>query len=123
MAEELKGRKLTVRYAPLGVLDELQKTMHMWRRHNFPEADAEQQFMGMVEELGELAHSRLKRIQNIRGEENLVEQEIDAIGDLLIYAFGYCSYRSLSLGYCLQYAWEQVRDRDWVKYPNNGVDA
>ena len=104
-------------------LDRLQELMHEWRQYNFPNADADQQLLGVFEECGELSHARLKTIQGIRKNENLVDLEIDAIGDIMVYLAGYCSYRGLSLGFCLERAWSEVKNRDWIKYPNNGVDS
>lgn len=106
---------------PIGAIDSLQERMHEWRTYNFPDADAEQQLLGVFEEIGELAHARLKQIQNIRGNEDLLDKEIDAVGDTVVYLMGFCSYRGLSFGECLARAWNEVKDRDWVRYPQNGV--
>lgn len=101
----------------------LQTRLHLWRQKNFPDADAAQQFLGMVEELGELAHARLKHEQGIRdlGEIDEFEQaEQDALGDLLIYTLGYCSYRGLNLAHLVDDVAREVMKRDWIKYPENG---
>lgn len=101
----------------------LQTRLHLWRQKNFPDADAAQQFLGMVEELGELAHARLKHEQGIRdlGEIDAFEQaEQDALGDLSIYLLGYCSYRELNLAHLVDDVARKVMKRDWIKYPENG---
>lgn len=101
----------------------LQTRLHLWRQKNFPDADAAQQFLGMVEELGELAHARLKHEQGIRdlGEIDAFKQaEQDAIGDLLIYLFGYCSYRGFQVDHLIEDVAREVMKRDWVKYPGTG---
>lgn len=101
---------------------ELQFDTHTWRAHNFPGAssDASRQLAGVMEELGELAHAWLKQDQGIRTDEDLSDQEMDAIGDMVIYLCGYCSARNLSLFECINRAWDEVKDRDWVKYPGTG---
>lgn len=106
-------------------LTRAQGVIHRWRQYNFPEADATQQALGVAEETGELCHAHLKMIQGIREaaeEGGTLELERDAVGDILIYLMGYCSYRNLDIGLCLHEAWEECKKRDWVKYPYNGKD-
>lgn len=101
----------------------LQTKLHLWRQKNFPDADASQQFLGMVEELGELAHARLKHEQGIRdlgGIDAFEQAEQDALGDLLIYLLGYCSYRGLNLAHLIDDVAREVMKRDWIMYPSTG---
>ena len=78
--------------------------------------------MGMVEELGELAHARLKFKQKIRGmkKQEFEAAERDALGDILIYMIGYCNARNLDLAEVLNETWDQVSKRNWKK---NKVDG
>jgi NTP pyrophosphatase (non-canonical NTP hydrolase) len=77
----------------------------------------------MVEELGELAHHVLKRQQGIRGEEVDHEAEIrDACADLVIFMMGLADLEEFGLLEAINEAWDTVKRRDWVKYPQNGVD-
>lgn len=101
---------------------ELQSETQIWRNHNFPgeASDAARQIAGMMEELGELAHAWLKMDQGIRYDEALEDKEMDAIGDLIIYLCGYCSARGLFLSECITRAWHEVKERDWIKYPETG---
>jgi NTP pyrophosphatase (non-canonical NTP hydrolase) len=99
---------------------ELQAMTNLWREHNFPHHTADDQFYGMVEEMGELAHANLKLKQNIRTDEDHAEKEMDAIGDFIIYLCGYCTRRELSLAECITRAWNEVKDRDWIAYPGTG---
>jgi hypothetical protein len=155
-----------------------------WRAHNFPDATADQQLLGMIEEMGELSHHHLKMMQGIRGTPEFHKKEIfDAIGDMMIYSLGYmdlmeinpkqvsiygpnkedltrsihylgrymgrlcdrhlegqklavtvslgpvfttlgdiaCQQDDLSLNLALTTAWFEVRERDWIKYPGNGL--
>ncbi len=101
-------------------LDVIQKEQYVWAKNNFANnQNADTAFMGMVEELGELAHSRLKAYQGIRAID--VSAEKDAIGDLLIYLLNYCSTKNWFVSDILQETWNEVKQRDWVKYPTNGV--
>lgn len=101
-----------------------QDQLHEWRERNFPRADSTQQLLGVVEELGELSHIHLKAIQRIR-QGRMSPAEIqrlkeDAIGDIIIYLMGYCSYEGLSLSHCLDEAGAEVLERDWLTNPQYG---
>lgn len=104
-------------------LDDKQEEMHGWRVANFPYANAGQQLLGVVEEVGELSHHHLKELQNIRGSDEYHQaQAQDAVGDILIYLMGYCSYRGWSMGECMHNAWAEVQKRDWIANRNTGID-
>lgn len=92
----------------------------LWLQRNFPGQTPHQALLGMVEEVGELAHAHLKAEQGIRTNENLEAQVMDAIGDIFIYAASYCNTNNLDLASCLEDAWEEVKDRDWRTYPETG---
>lgn len=102
-------------------LDKVQTENAEWVTRNFNgKNDDTTSFMGMVEELGELAHVRLKRQQGIRAIQAYAEE--DAIGDLAIYMLHYCTTRGWKLSQIIDYVWNQVKQRDWVAFPRNGVD-
>lgn len=96
----------------------LQARLHNWRVQNFPHADADQQLLGVVEELGELAHANLKQKQGIR--EKTVEDEKDAIGDLMIYMQGYCAYRGWDIVQIFETTAKSVMERNWNENPRSG---
>lgn len=78
--------------------------------------------MGVVEEVGELAHMLLKQRQKIRNQ--IVDprvEEIDAVGDIAIYLINFCNYRGYDFETCLSTTAGEVLQRDWRKYPKNGV--
>ncbi len=102
------------------MIKELQKEVDEWRNRNFPETTADHQLIGMFEEIGELSHAHLKEIQSIRMNEDHELKAKDAIGDLLIYMIGYCSIRKFDIEQILTETWDQVKQRDWIKYPKNG---
>lgn len=104
-------------------LYDFQEAQRKWVEHNFPNTNADEQLLGVVEEVGELCHAILKSKQKIRGGENQkesMEKEMDAIGDILIYLTGFCNKRGYSVHDILFHTWEQVKDRDWIKYPSTG---
>lgn len=103
--------------------DELQERSHNWRSYNFPGSSAEDQLIGALEELGELAHANLKGRQRIRNGQaigGLLDAEKDAVGDVIIYLAGYCSARGFSMQDCVERTWAEVEERDWVKNPTDG---
>jgi len=96
-------------------LGELQHELKTWQKHNFPGRDAWEPLVGVMEESGELAHAHLKRHQGIRGTpEDLDEAAKDAVGDIIVYLADYCNARGFDLQGCLNAAWFEVRQRDWM---------
>lgn len=67
-----------------------------WVAHNFPDPkipNPQESILGVIEEVGELAHAHLKELQHIRGtSEELQAEAKDAIGDATVYLWGVCSY-------------------------------
>jgi len=100
----------------------LQDGHRQWLHHNFGEQQEHQALLGLIEEVGELAHAHLKAEQNIRGSlEEHREEAKDAIGDIVIYLASYCTTNGYDLANCVAGAWAEVSGRDWIKYPINGV--
>lgn len=67
-------------------IEQLREEMIPWTDANFGTREAWQPELGMIEELGELAHAYLKMRQGIRGTEaEHLEAIKDAIGDFIIY--------------------------------------
>jgi len=105
-------------------LNDLQQKFYIWLEHNFPNTTKDAQLIGVMEELGELSHAHLKLKQGIRGatvEKNLSEIK-DSIGDIVIYLINYCNVSGLNFEECVQKASDEVLKRDWIKYPENGVN-
>lgn len=64
----------------------IRQEQKQWEADNFGPPNAYHSTLGMIEEMGELAHSLLKKAQGIRG--NAAEHEaaiIDALGDIGLY--------------------------------------
>jgi NTP pyrophosphatase (non-canonical NTP hydrolase) len=102
-------------------LRNLQVRHRLWLEHNFPNQQEHDALLGLVEEVGELAHAHLKASQGIRGTSlKHRDDAIDAIGDIIIYLASYCNTNGYDLEQCLISAWDEVKNRDWVKYPKDG---
>lgn len=105
----------------MGDLRKFQLEHKVWLEHNFPGGLSHDGLLGVVEEVGELAHAHLKRSQGIRGEDSKHVADIkDAIGDIIIYLASYCNTNGHDLENCLKFAWQEVKERDWQK---NKVDG
>jgi NTP pyrophosphatase (non-canonical NTP hydrolase) len=100
-----------------------QRQVDVWRKYNFPKSLPYQPLLGAVEEMGELVHAHLKQEQGIRGtpEEHQAAKS-DAVGDVFVYLAHYCAMNNLWLPECVHNAWNEVKNRDWIKFPTNGVD-
>jgi NTP pyrophosphatase (non-canonical NTP hydrolase) len=107
-------------------LADLQDEHREWLRHNFPDQRIHQPLLGIMEEVGELAHAHLKHEQGIRG---LSDQDLafvkkqDAVGDIVIYLASYCTANNIDLDKAVRLAWHEVSNRDWVDDPEKGVPS
>jgi NTP pyrophosphatase (non-canonical NTP hydrolase) len=108
-------------------LQAFQAKHKLWLEHNFPNQTPHQALLGVVEEVGELAHAHLKAEQGIRGERMEHRKDaLDAIGDIIIYLASYCNTNDYDLETALMLAWAEVEQRDWIAYPATGrppIDA
>lgn len=99
----------------------LQMEVTDWQRKNFGITPPHRPLLGMQEEIGELSHAHLKAEQNIRGtKEEHRQAKIDALGDLIIFALNYADLNEIVLDGAIQITWDQVKQRDWIKFPKNG---
>ena len=99
---------------------DLLEAMTDWRKKNFPDTDSTEQFMGMVEEMGELSHAILKRKQGIRTNEDHDAAIVDAIGDIFIYMVNFCDLEGIDVVNAVHEAWFEVEQREWRKNPETG---
>ena len=108
---------------PSIALQDTQYEVGEWANHNFPNHHAYQALLGMMEELGELTHAHLKAEQNIRGSARKHKEAAkDAIGDLIIYLLHYCTKMDYDLATIIADTWNEVRKRDWIQYPKDGIN-
>lgn len=94
-----------------------------WQEYNFGPSygTGYRNLLGVIEEVGELAHAQLKGEQGIRHKpEEILPMKVDAIGDILVFLINYCTSQGIDLIECLEAAWGEIKDRDWRKFPKNG---
>lgn len=95
----------------------MQQEHRVWLQHNFPEQKPYQPLLGIMEEVGELAHAHLKAEQNIReAADCLIEPRammVDAVGDIFVFLMSYCNSNGLDLEICIEETWKRVVERDW----------
>ena len=97
----------------MSLFRELQDEVGEWSRENFPEQPDVNPFMGSGEEAGELAE-----VIDFNGQPD--EEELDAVGDILVYLADFCAIRGLDY----QEAYEDSTDietefdsffREWTR--------
>lgn len=95
-------------------LNIIQRQLRPWQAHNFPGRPSWQPLLGAVEELGELAHSFLKREQDIRGTADEHAAKIkDAVADTIIFLCDFANAEGFSVDEVLVETWLEVRERNW----------
>lgn len=107
-------------------LEVLQFQHKAWLARNFPFQKPHDALLGLMEEVGELAHAHLKHQQQIRGlaEISLAEEKkIDAIGDIVIYLASYCNTNGFDLAACVESTWDRVKHRDWQANNETGGET
>lgn len=102
---------------------DIQERQKRWAEKNFP-GDRLKHFspeliqgipalVGLVEEVGELAHAHLKEGQQIRMNEHHEVKAMDAVGDIVIYLMDYCNMRGWDFQSIVEQVWEEVEERSW----------
>lgn len=101
---------------------QLQDEQRPWREYNFPYRDSYYPLLGAVEEIGEIAHSYLKWKQAIRGtaSEHYAKMA-DGVADAIIFLSDFCSAMGFDLQTLMEETWAEVKQRDWIKFPRNGL--
>ena len=92
----------------------LQLEIREWEKHNFPDATAVDQLLGVAEEVGELCHAVLKFNQKIRAGAGRVETWNlirDAVGDVVIFLTNFCDMLGIDFAEVVEETW--VTYRDW----------
>jgi NTP pyrophosphatase (non-canonical NTP hydrolase) len=107
----------------MGQITDLQEEHREWLAHNFPNQQDHDGLLGIIEEVGELAHAHLKHQQGIRSSSDRMVsniKKVDALGDIFIYMMSYCNTNGLDLEACIKVAWDEVKNRDWQANPITG---
>ena len=102
------------------MLKKLQLENKIWSEYNFPNKEPWEPLLGVVEEVGELAHAHLKAVQKIRVDEELIALSKDAIGDIVVFLADYCNQMEFDLEKIVEEVWNEVKQRDWQKDPEKG---
>lgn len=100
----------------------LQEEQRPWVEHNFPKRKAHHPLLGVQEEVGELSHAHLKAEQGIRVSEDHEDMGKDAVGDITIFLADYCSAMGWDFEECVKTTWDNVKKRDWIRFPKNGLN-
>jgi NTP pyrophosphatase (non-canonical NTP hydrolase) len=98
----------------------IQREQGPWVKHNFGNRPAWMPLVGMMEELGELAHAFLKKSQKIRKQDYDAKMK-DAIGDIVIFMSDFANSQNFDIEEIVQATWDEVSQRDWKKFPQNGL--
>lgn len=77
----------------MSTFDKLQSEVGEWSSDNFPGQPDVNPFLGSSEEVGELA-------EDLNLEEDPTSEELDAVGDIVVYLADFCYIRGLSLEEC-----------------------
>ena len=102
-------------------LGDVQKSQKPWVKHNFGNRPSWMPLIGVMEELGELAHAFLKKAQGIRGTAKEHDLAIkDAVADIVIFLCDFCSSQGIDLEREVIETWAKVKTRDWKKNPKKG---
>lgn len=105
----------------MNTIEKIQQELIPWQAHNFPDRTYINPLLGMTEELGELNHHILKRMQKIRMNENHDEGIKDSCADLIIFMCDFCNAEGIDLDKELRETWEKVSKRDWKANNHTGV--
>lgn len=103
------------------ILRELQAEHAEWMRRNFgDDMEPWRPLLGLMEELGEIAHAFLKRRDGIRLSEDHLAKMRDGAGDLVIFLAGFATTMGFDLEGAVAETWAKVKRRDWRKCPKDG---
>ena len=57
---------------------------------------------------------------DIRVNEDHSSQQVDAVGDIVIFLADYCYRNGLDLGEAVNVAWNEVKQRNWQENKDDG---
>jgi len=93
-------------------LNQIQEEVEIWSKENFSFRQFHHTYLGAMEEMGELAHARLKFEQRLYGSEYYTDETKDAIGDLIIFLMGICQQHDMKVEDVVNECWEYVKTRN-----------
>ena len=96
-------------------LNQLEKNVITWRKNRgLDQSTSKDAFMKTAEEFGEIAQAL-----NKQNDELLM----DAIGDTLVCLVGLAASKNMTLGECLHYAYEEIKDRTGGEVRGTRIDV
>lgn len=109
-------------------LSDMQKEIYSWSTKNFGRPQLRfhvNSFLGVVEEVGELAHCMLKASQGIRGSfSGHVDKAADAVGDIVVFLLDFVEGNKdifkVDVDYILARVWTRVQNRDFIRDSEKG---
>lgn len=101
-------------------LHDIQQDQRRWQEHNFPGRESWVPLLGVVEELGEIAHAYIKKHQGIRIQEDHTAKLKDGAADLVIFLCDFASSMGFDLEEEVRRTWAVVKQRDWKANPVTG---
>lgn len=109
---------------PLGIGD-IQTQQKEWADVNFPDSTSDVAFLGLTEEVGEMAHAFRCQKQGIRGSASDHELAAkDAAGDVFIFLCHLSTLHGWDLEAIINDTWlNVVKKRDWKADPFAGTTA
>lgn len=89
----------------MGIFESLQSEVGEWSQENFPGQPDVNPYLGSSEETGELADA-------LSLDDQPDEEELDAVGDILVYLADFCAIRGLDYQDCYERVDEVERQHD-----------
>lgn len=108
-------------------IEEYQKRLKDWQILHFGSSPPEWLTVGMMEELGEMAHTLLKYQQGIREHrekdvEKFKKQLADDFGDVVVYGMQVLTHFGINAEDAMRDTFEHVLKRDWTAHRLEGGD-
>jgi NTP pyrophosphatase (non-canonical NTP hydrolase) len=93
-------------------INEIQNEILEWQNSNFEFRKPHEMYLGLIEEVGELAHARMKYEHEYYPFDYYYQETKDAIGDIAIQLIGLCSQHYLNFEEVLNDIWNYVKTRN-----------
>lgn len=91
--------------------EEIEQKIIQWSKDRkiIPNATPQSQLLKAFEEMGELAAAEAR---------NSPSKMEDSVGDVMVCLINYCALRGISIVKCMEYAYEEIKDRKGTLMPN-----
>lgn len=91
--------------------EEIEQKIIQWSKDRkiIPNATPQSQLLKAFEEMGELAAAEAR---------NSLSKIEDSVGDVMVCLINYCARRGISIVKCMEYAYDEIKDRKGTLMPN-----